>query len=100
LVSFGSNSLWAALVAIFLVRFGNHFSGRLWQQYFGKIRQRFCLGSFSQQYSGETRQQFFSNQLWQQYSGELRHQFSLGICGNNIWCDNNLPGVEIIYLAW
>jgi len=29
LVSFGSNSLWEALVATFLVRFGNHFSGRL-----------------------------------------------------------------------
>ena len=33
MVSFGSNSLWAALVAIFLVRFGSNFSGRLWQQY-------------------------------------------------------------------
>ena len=64
LVSFGSNSLWAALVATFLVRFGNHSSGRLWQQYSGEIWQRFSLGSFSQQYSGETRQLFLSDQLW------------------------------------
>ena len=29
LVSFGRNSLWAALVSIFLVRFVSNFSGRL-----------------------------------------------------------------------
>ena len=128
LVWFGSNSLWAALVAIFWVRFGSNFSGRLWQKYFGEIRQQFSLGSSRSNFLLRLDSNFyfwlalaaifwwawaalaaiflvrfgnnFSGHIWQQYFGEIRHQFSLGSCGNNIWCDNNLPDVEIIYLVW
>ena len=63
LLSFGSNFLWAALVAIFLVRFGSNFSGRLWQQYFGELWQQFSLGSSRSNIFGEIRQQFLLSAL-------------------------------------
>ena len=134
LVRFGSDSLWAALVAIFLVRFGSNFSGRLWHKYFGEIRQQFSLSSSRSNFWLILDSNFyfwlalaaiflvrfgsnslwaalaaiflvrfgsnFSGHIWQQYFGKIRHQFFLGSCGNNIWCDNNLPDVEIIYLVW
>ena len=79
IVSIGSNSLWAALVAIFLVRFGSNFPGRLFTAiflgrldsnfyfwlalaaiYFGELRQQLSLGSSCSNIFGEIRQQF----LW------------------------------------
>ena len=60
LLSFGSNSLWAAFRSNILLRFGSNFFGRLWQQYFIELRQQFSLDSFSQQYIVEIWQQF----LW------------------------------------
>ena len=89
LVRFGSNSLWAAVISLdgfdsnILVSFG---SNSLWAALVAIYMVRF--GSY------------FSGHIWQQYFGEIRHQFSLGSCGNNIWCDNNLPDVENIYLVW
>jgi hypothetical protein len=72
-VSFGSNSLWAAVISL------DGFDSNI------------LVSSAAILSIGSSRSNIF---------GEIRHQFSLGSCGNNIWCDNNLPDVEIIYLAW
>ena len=76
LLSFGSNnSLWAAFRSNILLRFGSNFFGRLWQQYFGELRQRFSLGSSPRNIFGEIWQLFSLGSFSQQYFGETRQQF-------------------------
>ena len=125
LVWFGSNSLWAALVAIFLVRFGSNFSGRLWQKYFGEIRQQFSLGSSRSNFLLRLDSNFYfwlalaaifwwasaailSGQLFQQYFWWDSAAISLDIFDSNIlvrfgtnflWAAvATISGVTIIYL--